>query len=328
MPKITVIVPVYNAENFLHKCIGSILSQTYTDFELILINDGSIDNSGDICDHYEQSDYRVRVFHKENGGVSSARNLGLDNAQGEWICFVDSDDALPNDAFDIMMNDASVDLIVGGFRMNPMGVEKFPVWDKNRVESQTELGHFLNDNIDSILFRVPWAKLFKRNIISNNAIRFDENLSFGEDTLFVVSYLLKIGKVSLCKKVCYNYYSIAEEYISKYRKHNDKILDYSEKITELYKKLVSLYKLEGTRIVYGFIFDILKVNVDSGECDIERFRKFILNRDVRATLRCRSSWYIRIMLIIAYFPSKVLLNYLYIARKIRNAKNFSRCTDL
>lgn len=328
MPKITVIVPVYNAENFLHKCIGSILSQTYTDFELILINDGSIDNSGDICDHYEQSDYRVRVFHKENGGVSSARNLGLDNAQGEWICFVDSDDALPNDAFDIMMNDATVDLIVGGFRMNPMGVEKFPVWDKNRVESQTELGHFLNDNIDSILFRVPWAKLFKRNIISNNAIRFDENLSFGEDTLFVVSYLLKIGKVSLCKKVCYNYYSIAEEYISKYRKHNDKILDYSEKITELYKKLVSLYKLEGTRIVYGFIFDILKVNVDSGECDIERFRKFILNRDVRATLRCRSSWYIRIMLIIAYFPSKVLLNYLYIARKIRNAKNFSRCTDL
>ena len=328
MPKLTVIVPVYNAEKFLHKCIGSILSQTYADFELILIDDGSIDNSRTICYHYAQSDSRVRVFYKDNGGVSSARNVGLDKAQGDLVCFVDSDDTLPNGALEIMMNNAIADLVVGGFRMSPMEINQFPIWDSGCVESREDLSRFLNDNIDTILFRVPWAKLFQRNIISNNAIRFDENLSFGEDTLFVVSYLLKIGKVSLCKKVCYNYYSIAEEYISKYKKHNDKILDYSEKITELYKKLVSLYKLEGTRIVYGFIFDILKVNVDSGECDIERFRKFILNRDVRATLRCRSSWYIRIMLIIAYFPSKVLLNYLYIARKIRNAKNFSRCTDL
>lgn len=85
MPKISVIVPVYNTEKYLHRCVDSILAQTFTDFELLLIDDGSTDSSGAICDEYAQKDSRVRVFHKENGGASSARNLGLDNATGEWI---------------------------------------------------------------------------------------------------------------------------------------------------------------------------------------------------------------------------------------------------
>ena len=92
MPKISVIVPVYNTEKYLHRCVDSILAQTFTDFELLLVNDGSPDKSGEICDEYAQKDTRVRVFHKENGGVSSARNLGLENAQGKWITYVDGDD--------------------------------------------------------------------------------------------------------------------------------------------------------------------------------------------------------------------------------------------
>lgn len=91
-PTISVIVPVYNTEKYLRRCIDSILSQTFTDFELLLINDGSTDFSGEICDQYAAKDERVRVFHKKNGGVSLARNLGLDEARGEWIAFVDSDD--------------------------------------------------------------------------------------------------------------------------------------------------------------------------------------------------------------------------------------------
>ena len=89
---ISIIVPIYNAEQYLHRCIDSILHQNYTDFELLLIDDGSKDASGAICDEYAAKDTRVRVFHKENGGVSSARNLGLDNAQGEYITFCDADD--------------------------------------------------------------------------------------------------------------------------------------------------------------------------------------------------------------------------------------------
>ncbi len=97
MPQISIIVPVYNIEKYFHRCVDSILSQTFTDFELLLINDGSNDNSGAICDEYAAKDARIRVFHKENGGVSSARNLGLDNAKGEWITFVDSDDYVKPD---------------------------------------------------------------------------------------------------------------------------------------------------------------------------------------------------------------------------------------
>ncbi|MEG1313359.1 MAG: glycosyltransferase, partial [Bacilli bacterium] len=91
-PKLSIIVPVYNVDKYINKCIESILAQTFTDFELLLVNDGSLDSSGSICDEYEKKDSRIKVFHKENGGVSSARNLGLENARGEWIAFVDGDD--------------------------------------------------------------------------------------------------------------------------------------------------------------------------------------------------------------------------------------------
>ena len=90
LPKISIIVPVFNAEKYIHRCIDSLLAQSFTNFELILVDDGSSDRSGQICDEYAAKDSRVSVFHKKNEGVSSARNLGLDNAKGEWISFVDS----------------------------------------------------------------------------------------------------------------------------------------------------------------------------------------------------------------------------------------------
>ena len=91
-PQISIVVPVYNVEKYLERCIDSILAQTFTDFELLLINDGSKDSSGLICDKYTEKDSRIRVFHKENEGVSRARNLGISNARGRWLCFIDSDD--------------------------------------------------------------------------------------------------------------------------------------------------------------------------------------------------------------------------------------------
>lgn len=97
---LSVIVPVYNAEEYLRKCIDSILYQTYSDLELLLINDGSTDSSGAVCDEYARRDERVRVIHKENGGVSSTRNLGLDLAQGEWITFVDADDWIEHETYE------------------------------------------------------------------------------------------------------------------------------------------------------------------------------------------------------------------------------------
>ena len=103
-PTISVIVPVYNTEQYLHRCIDSVLAQTYKDFELLLIDDGSTDSSGAICDEYAAKDARVKVFHKENGGVSSARRIGVEQSHGEFIYFVDSDDAILPDTLEMMCN--------------------------------------------------------------------------------------------------------------------------------------------------------------------------------------------------------------------------------
>lgn len=115
-PKVSVIVPVYNVEKYLHRCIDSILTQTFTDFEVLLINDGSKDRSGEICDEYAKKDSRVKVFHKENGGVSSARNVGLDNARGDLICFCDSDDFVTKDWLALFVkNIDGYDAVITGF---------------------------------------------------------------------------------------------------------------------------------------------------------------------------------------------------------------------
>lgn len=118
-PKISVIVPVYNAEKWLRRCVDSILAQTYTDFELLLVDDGSTDGSGAICDEYATLDARIRPFHKPNGGVSSARNLGLDNARGEWICFVDSDNWMAKNSLESLLTVDSV----AEFRLSPFWIE-------------------------------------------------------------------------------------------------------------------------------------------------------------------------------------------------------------
>ena len=103
MPRLSIIVPVYKVEKYIHKCVDSILNQTFTDFELILVDDGSPDNCGRICDEYAEKDSRVRVIHKENGGLSDARNYGIDAAEGSILGFVDSDDMIDNDMYDQMI---------------------------------------------------------------------------------------------------------------------------------------------------------------------------------------------------------------------------------
>jgi Glycosyltransferases involved in cell wall biogenesis len=114
---ISVIVPVYKAEKYINKCIDSILAQTYPNFEIILIEDGSPDNSGKICDEYALKDSRIRAFHKTNGGVSSARNVGLREAKGDLICFIDSDDFVEKDYFEAIAANANYDLGIYGYEL-------------------------------------------------------------------------------------------------------------------------------------------------------------------------------------------------------------------
>lgn len=233
-PKISVIVPVYNVEKYLPRCIDSILSQTFTDFELILIDDGSPDNSGKICDEYAEKDSRVRVFHKPNGGVSSARNLGLDKASGEWITFIDSDDYIEQDFLDIPSGVAE-DLLLQNYKFIKNGECKKYVNPKF-VTPTNEVQKIINRNIDKLIFRVPWAKFFRRKIIIDNRISFIEGIKVGEDTIFVLDYLCFTKGICFLSNAYYVYdVGIYDSY--RYRMPVSDCIEIFHVILEKYEKL-------------------------------------------------------------------------------------------
>ena len=183
---VSVIIPVYNAEKYLHKCIESILVQTYADYELLLINDGSKDNSGAICEEYATKDSRVRVFHKENGGASAARNCGLDNAIGEYICFIDADDWVDKDYLENLLpvNDESMVVCSLIYESN---VSR-ELCLRNRKRDKECINNTLHQLLEHMAICSPCCKIMLRDIIERNNIRFDTKVSAGEDMLFVYDY--------------------------------------------------------------------------------------------------------------------------------------------
>lgn len=200
-PKISVIVPVYNAEKYLPRCIDSVLTQIFTDFELLLIDDGSIDESGKICNEYADNDKRIRVFHKENGGVSSARNVGLDKAIGEWITFLDSDDSLFADFFSSFAGllDSNVDFVTSSFVNESNGLS-IPL---KQMEGEDALSLLYLS--DAYRYMQPWAKFYRKNIILQNKLRFDTKINIGEDKLFILNYLLFVRKSIVSNQALYLY---------------------------------------------------------------------------------------------------------------------------
>lgn len=203
--RISVIMLVYNAEATIRRCVDSVLYQTYNDFECLLINDCSKDRSGEICDEYAAKDSRVRVFHKENGGVSSARNVGLDNASGEWIAFVDSDDWVDLDFLQSAQND-----IVKGYQFIAYSCHPCDLWGQELLpdcdcSDVTKTSGILSSMISSILFMTPWAKLFKESILRNRNLRFDVNLPRCEDTLFNFEFFQSVDKLCLRSNCIYHY---------------------------------------------------------------------------------------------------------------------------
>lgn len=189
--RLSIIIPVYNAEAYLERCIHSALNQEYHSFEVILVDDGSTDQSSVICNRFAVADPRVTVIHKENGGVSSARNAGIDSAQGEYIMFLDSDDALlPFAVEDMMDNIHDEDILIAGHTVFVDGVaavEKKP--ESGRSYKGAFFADFFNENIkdNCELLDSCWAKVFKRKVVGG--LRFNEELDYAEDKLFVFSVL-------------------------------------------------------------------------------------------------------------------------------------------
>ena len=207
MEKISVIVPVYNVEKYLPACIDSILRQTHSNLEVILINDGSKDKSGQICDEFAKLDSRVKVVHKENGGVSSSRNRGLDEAKGEYICFMDADDYQSDQALSqlvsaMRMND--VDLVVAGFyRVVDDKLAAKSYFKKECVMSRKEYASKMSKKPAEYYFGVLWNKLYKRSIIEQFNMRMDESISWSEDFIFNLEYIRHIQDIFILKSPVY-----------------------------------------------------------------------------------------------------------------------------
>ena len=210
MPEISIIVPVYKVEKYLRHCVDSILAQTFTDFELLLIDDGSPDNSGAICDEYAEKDNRVRVFHKENGGVSSARNLGLDNARGTYIMFCDSDDYVADNwaekLYEFMnYNEANLSICGYNFVMTDAS-QIIGKADRPKSVLPAENKALLWELKEKALLYFTWNKMFRSSIIHELNLRFEDGLQFSEDELFVLAYLEASNyQFTICSERLYNY---------------------------------------------------------------------------------------------------------------------------
>lgn len=265
---ISVIVPIYNSENYLHSCINSILCQSFNDFELILVNDGSTDSSIDICKEYD--DIRIVIIStEENRGVSHARNMGLSIANGEYITFVDSDDTLPDNALLSMheaINATNVDMIIGSYML---------IYGNKRMLHSQRLGPGLYEfksilskiiddgTLSGFLLGSVCGSLYKTKIIKDNKLRFNEKIKNNEDGLFNFEYALNSEILNVIKNVVYNYHQ--HENSSSSRETDSKV----------YNKLIYEYisSVKWDKNLYDFDCQFQKRNVSLALWDILNCKK-------------------------------------------------------
>lgn len=209
--KVSIIIPCYNSEAYLAACMDSVLAQTFEDFEAILIDDGSKDNTLQIARSYAQKDKRVRVYAKENGGVSAARNLGLDHARGEWITFVDSDDLLPPDALDSLLSGAgdAVDMVVCAHEtFDEAGKCEVVIpesrWMDKRGEKKRRAAALRLIEGDCVL-NIMCNKLHRRALIEREGIRLTPGVKIAEDALFNLEAVLCGRGITYVNRVAYRY---------------------------------------------------------------------------------------------------------------------------
>ena len=216
MATISCIIPVYNAEKYLRHCLDSVLSQTFTDYEVILVNDGSTDGSEKICNEYAIGDSRVKVVNKLNGGVSSARNLGIDIASGKFVCFVDADDVIPNSCFKVLVDFAKHDdcgAVAGRIGSKTLDSEK-----KHKQEQAKEINTWdeFCRAVNKGFFCTAYAALFSRKILIDYGIRFNERIRYGEDSLFNIEYFAVVKSAIILSSVVYYYFIHDESSSHKY----------------------------------------------------------------------------------------------------------------
>ena len=243
MLKVSVIVPVYNVERYLERCIDSVLNQTYRDFELILVDDGSTDSSGRICDEYGEKDGRIKVIHKENGGVSTARNLALDHVSGDYIMFLDSDDALDLDAVERCVEStegAKWDIVLFGFHMysGSDGAEVFQgdtVYSDELIETKEKLNKSFSEYYRKGYLNFITDKIIRSSLIKSSGVRFNSGFDIGgEDGLFILGLLSGVSNIKITSDAFYQYYRRTSESITQLFKP-EKFARYHDRTALIYQ---------------------------------------------------------------------------------------------
>ena len=266
MSKVSVIVPVYNGEKSIPRCVESIIAQDYKDIEVILVDDGSRDDSYKIMCDYAAKDDRIIAIHKKNGGVSSTRNLALGKATGDYIQFVDVDDFLPFDSTKLMVRameeaEEDCDMVVADFyRVVDDKASKKGSIRKGGVISIEEYADKMLLSPADFYYGVLWNKLYKRSIIEEHELAMDANISFSEDAIFNLQYLSYVKKVSVLKSPVY-YYVLTEGSlvtqnlnIANTVKMKTSVIKY---YNDFYKKIFSEEEYEVRRpIIYGFLVSV------------------------------------------------------------------------
>ena len=199
---VSIIVPIYNIENYIRECLDSILAQTYPYFELILVDDGSPDSCGRICDDYAKGDNRIKVVHKVNGGISSARNAGLEVAKGEWIMHVDGDDWIEPDMIESLIEAAQITgagMVIGDFvKYGPSaGYNKLPTWSSDKKKSMT--------NYIAYVMTTSWGSIAKRSLYADHSLKSPEDISYCEDFHLIVRLCHFAKKVVNVHRPFYHY---------------------------------------------------------------------------------------------------------------------------
>ena len=235
---ISVIIPAYNAAGTIRRCIQSVLEQTYTEWEMIIVDDGSKDDTLGICQSYDDS--RIRVLHKENGGVSYARNMGLNFAQGDYIAFIDSDDFIETDYLQHLSHGLGADIVITGFYYGAVpeaSCFKFQLSDKQKVSQ--ELSKLIN--ADQLCF--PWERLFKRSILEQYQIRFDEQMRFAEDNVFNWEFLCHAESIYI-DSTQKDYHKSADEGESGYNLSFEEMEYIDSRLFKLTNKLEAYYNVQ------------------------------------------------------------------------------------
>lgn len=245
--KISVIIPVYNVEKYISKCLDSIVNQTYKNIEIIIVNDGSTDRSGLICDEYAKRYNNIRVFHKENAGVSSARNLGIDNSSGEYIAFVDPDDYIDKNMYEILHKElikskSDISMVSFSYIKEEKIIDEDNSKDEIIFTKQEVLDRYFN-RIKPFDSSFLWNKLFKKILFEN--VRLDTELVIQEDTEVLIRIFNKVNSIAYIGIPLYSYLirkgAATEGSISKSKLNTDisllKIYEYTEKNIPRYKSI-------------------------------------------------------------------------------------------